>query len=202
MVRWGIRWLLLILLVWSVNYTWRRPIASSGGVYFGRKVELPLPLFRQADARWRNDLLGCTPASLAAEGCAVASAAMVLTYYGVDTDPQRLNQFVTEVGGYTPQGWIYWEAASALAPERVRHVYEDAPSYFWIDWNLWRGNPVIIRLKIPRGGNHFVVIVGKQGWDYLILDPGAGAAKGVYPLRELTPKIQALRFYRQLAWGK
>ncbi len=51
--------------------------------------------------------------SLAAEGCAVASAAMTLASYGVDVDPGRLNKFLTTLpGGYTSQGWIYWEKAA------------------------------------------------------------------------------------------
>src|SRR5207244_4115004 len=68
---------------------WNRlgPIEASGGMYFQPRIELKVPDFRQADERWSNDPLGNTPASLAAEGCAVASAAMVLASYGIDTDP-------------------------------------------------------------------------------------------------------------------
>ncbi len=57
------------------------------------------------------------------------------------------------------------------------------------------GIPSIVRLHMRSGTTHFVVIVGKRGFDYLIRDPGAGFSKGVYPLRELTPKIDGLRFY-------
>ena len=37
------------------------------------------------------------------------------------------------------------------------------------------------------------------GFDYLVRDPGAGAAKGLYPLRELGSDIEALRFYQPVA---
>ena len=37
------------------------------------------------------------------------------------------------------------------------------------------------------------VIVGN-----LVRDPGGGAAKGFYPLRELNSDIEALRFYQPL----
>ena len=88
------------------------------------------------------------------------------------------------------------KARPALAPDRVRHAYEDLPSYFLIDSNLYRGNPVIVRLKLASGWTHFVVIMGKQGFDYLIRDPSsAGLRKGVYPLREIGSNIEALRFY-------
>ena len=170
----------------------------SGGRYFFRRVELAVPSFRQSDERWRSDLLGPTPGTLGAEGCAVASAAMVLASYGYDTDPQRLNEFLKGNGGFTPQGWLYWEKAAELAGGQVRHAYEDLPSYDLIDGNLQRGNPVIVRLRLPSRITHFVVIAGKQGFDYLTRDPGAGAAKGLYPLREFGSRIEALRFYEQV----
>jgi hypothetical protein len=176
----------------------RRKIAPSGGRYFFQRVTIDVPSFRQADERWRNDRLGPTRNSLGAEGCALASAAMVLASYGYDTDPQRLNRFLNERGGYTPQGWIYWEKAAEIAGGHVRHAYEDLPSYDLIDGNLARGNPVIVRLRMPSGITHFVVIAGKQGFDYLTRDPGAGAAKGLYPLREFGSRIEALRFYERV----
>ena len=36
---------------------------------------------------------------------------------------------------YTEQGWLYWDRAAWFAPDRVRHVYEDLPSYQLIDSN-------------------------------------------------------------------
>jgi hypothetical protein len=64
---------------------------------------------------------------------------------------------------------------------------------------LAHGNPVIVRVRFPSGVTHFVVIAGKDGFDYLIRDPGAGATKGFYPLRDLGSNIEALRFYERLA---
>ncbi len=60
------------------------------------------------------------------------------------------------------------------------------------------GNPVIVRVRFRSGITHFVVIAGKDGFDYLIRDPGSGATKGYYPLRELGSDIEALRFYERL----
>jgi len=173
-------------------------IEPSGGRYFFHRVELAVPSFRQGDDRWRGDFLGPTHNTLGAEGCAVSSAAMVLASYGFDVDPQRLNRFCTEHEGYTPQGWLYWETAAEYEPGKVRKAYEDLPSYALIDENLSKGNPVIVRLRLPSGITHFVVIAGKQGYDYLTRDPGAGAAKGLYPLKEFGSKIEALRFFEKL----
>lgn len=183
--------------VWE-RWTTKGKLPPAGGRYFFRRVELPVPLFRQNDPRWGRDYLGPTSATLGAEGCALTSAAMVLASYGIDTDPLRLNRFATDHHGYTPQGWLYWEVAAAIAPDRVEHVYEDLPTYQLIDWNLAHGNPVIVRVRMPSGITHFVVIAGKHGYDYLIRDPGAGAGKGLYPLREIGSPIEALRYYRRL----
>lgn len=197
--------ILLALLVSTVaiytDWTWKRPISPSGGRYFAHRLELPVPSFRQADGRWDSDPLGgvMENGTIGSDGCAVTALAMVFNSYGIATDPQQLNWFLTQVGGYTERGWVYWDRAPWLAPGRVRHVYEDLPSYKLIDSNLAKGNPVIVRVRFPSGVTHFVVIAGKDGFDYLIRDPGTGATKGYYPLRELGSKIEALRFYQRVA---
>ena len=176
---------------------WKHEVSSSGGLYFVHHVEIPVPIFSQNDPRWALELLGPTNDTVGQAGCAITSAAMVLSAYGVDTDPDRLNQYLTTNGGFTSNGWLYWEKAAQIAPGgQVEKAYEDLPSYALIDQNLLAGNPVIVRLKLHNGKTHFVVLLGKDGWDYLIQDPARIPAYGVYPLKELTDHIEALRFYR------
>jgi hypothetical protein len=184
-----------------VDWTWKRKLSPRGGRPFLTRVELQVPSFQQGDDRWRDDSLGGVPenGTLGGEGCAVAAAAMVFKFYGIDVDPQQLNWFLTATGGFTEQGWVYWDRAAWFAPDRVRHVYEDLPSYQLIDSNIAHGNPVIVRVRLGSGITHFVVIAGKDGFDYLVRDPGAGSAKGLYPLRELGSDIEALRFYQPIA---
>src|SRR5258708_3953664 len=107
----------------------RTPLAPSGGLYFFPEKIPHVPQFFQGDPRWAKDPLGPTPQTLAAEGCAISSAAMVLASYGADVDPGRLNTFVNTHDGYTPEGWLYWEAAAAYPPALARKAYEDKPSY-------------------------------------------------------------------------
>ena len=57
---------------------------------------------------------------------------------------------------------------------------------------------MIVRVRLASGVTHFVVVAGKDGFDYLVRDPGGGATKGFYPLRELNSDIEALRFYQPL----
>src|SRR5690349_20412751 len=104
---WGI--LIQSADVWE---RWNKPgkIASSGGRYFFRRLELPVPVFRQNDPKWGADHLGATSNTIGGQGCALTSAAMVLASYGIDTDPQRLNRYVSENGGYDSRGWLSWES--------------------------------------------------------------------------------------------
>jgi hypothetical protein len=193
--------LIVAAVALQIDWTWKRKLSPRGGRYFFHRVELTIPSFRQSDDKWHDDPLGgiVENGTLGGEGCAVASAAMVFKFYGIDVDPQQLNWFLSEVGGYTDQGWLYWDRAAWFAPDRVRHVYEDLPSYQLIDSNIAHGNPVIVRVRLSGGITHFVVIAGKDGFDYLVRDPGAGSAKGLYPLRELGSDIEALRFYQPIS---
>ncbi len=203
------RWLLFIIplivfligLAWvEIDWNWKRQLSPRGGRYFFHRVALAVPSFRQNDEKWGDDPLGGVPdnGTLGGEGCAVVAAAMVFKYYGIDVDPRLLNWFLSANGGYTNRGWLYWDRAAWFAPDRVRHVYEDLPSYHLIDSNLARGNPVIVRVRFRNGVTHFVVIAGKDGFDYLVRDPAAGAAKGLYPLRAFRSNIEALRFYQPI----
>jgi Peptidase C39 family len=197
---WVLAGIVVVLVLFSAWYYYFgvRKIPSAGGLYFFSKLVLPVPRFAQSDPRWAEEELGTASSTMGEEGCAVSCAAMVLAFYGQDIDPGRLNTFLTDNSGYTPQGWLYWEKAADFHPGLVRHAYEDLPSYFLIDSNLEGGNPVIVRIHLTNGITHFVVIVGKAGFDYLIQDPASGGLNGVYPLRQLAPEVEALRFYQKL----
>ena len=79
-----------------IDWTWKRKLSPRGGRYFFHRVELAVPSFRQSDEKWSDDSLGGIEANgtLGGEGCAVAAAAMVFKFYGVETDPQQLNWFL------------------------------------------------------------------------------------------------------------
>ncbi|MBV8140597.1 MAG: C39 family peptidase [Verrucomicrobia bacterium] len=172
-------------------------IPSVGGRYFARRMILPVPAFAQDDPRWSDVRLGPSTDTLGYEGCAVTSAAMVAAFYGIKTDPQQLNAFLTRTGGFTDDGLIHWSRVQLIAPTRLALAYNGAPSYELIDSNLLAGNPVIVLIRLPEGGYHFVVVVGKDGRDYLIRDPAASPQRRVYPLRDLTDRIGGLCFFRR-----
>lgn len=191
----------LVLLTGFSAFAWERwdhkgRLEPSGGLFFPVRRVLRVPSFAQADPRWGADLLASTDRTLAAEGCAVTSAAMVLAGYGMHLDPGKLNAFLVANGGYTERGWIYWETAAEFEPGKVRHAYEDLPSHRLIDWNLLKGNPVIVRVRPPGRGTHFVLVVGKEGFDYIAQDPGSGGRQVL--LSEFGSPVEALRFYEKL----
>jgi hypothetical protein len=82
---------LIAALVVHVDWTWKRKLSPRGGRYFFHRVALAVPSFRQGDEKWSDDPLGGIEdnGTIGGEGCAVASAAMVFKFYGVETDPQQ-----------------------------------------------------------------------------------------------------------------
>ncbi len=192
--------LLIAVLAVHIDWTWKRKLSPRGGRYFFHRVELAVPSFRQADEKWRDDPLGGVEdnGTLGGEGCAVAAAAMVFKFYGVETDPQQLNWFLTSVGGYTEKaGFI------GIARRGSRQIASGTHTKTWLRISSSirtspDGNPVIVRVRLRSGITHFVVIAGKDGFDYLVRDPGGGSAKGLYPLRELGSNIEGLRFYEPM----
>lgn len=188
-------------LVLLVLYVWPHSIKGRGGIPIPGELVIEVPQFFQNDPRWGNDPLGETIESLGAQGCAVTSASMVMKFYGMDIDPKRLNQFLISHDGYEGKGWLKWESVPAFTPSMAEKSYEDLPSYFLIDWNLLHGNPVIVRIRLLDGMTHFVVIVGKRGFDYLIRDPagyGSSRAGTIYPIADLGVPVEALRYYHRL----
>ena len=175
-----------------------RSIPSTGGQNFDRRMELAVPAFAQDDPRWSETHLGLSSDTLGVEGCAVTSGAMLLAYYGVKTDPQALNTFLTRNGGLDDNGFIDWKSVSLIAPKQLKLVYDGVPSYKIIDANLLAGNPVIVVIPLPDGAYHFVVVVGKEGRDYLIRDPAGSPPRPVYPLRYLADRIWGLCVFHAL----
>src|SRR5579871_2770609 len=191
----GLTVLLMLGLAVPAFFRWPHVISSWGGRYFVHRTVIPVPALQQGDPLWADQLLGNTIETLGQAGCAVTSAAMVMRAYGVDTDPARLNAFLQAHEGYVGDGLLDWDRVGILTGGQVQKAYEDYASYALLDDQILRGNPVIVRLRLRNGETHFVVVVGKQGWEYLVRDPARPPAYGVYPLSPLTGRIEALRYY-------
>jgi hypothetical protein len=71
--------------------------------------------------------------------------------YGIKTDPQELNAFLTRTGGFTDDGLIHGSRVPGIAPDQLKLAYNGSPSYELIDSNLLAVNPVIVLFPLPHG---------------------------------------------------
>jgi hypothetical protein len=114
----------------------------------------PVPYFSQCDSRWGGDRLGGDGPTICSQGCALTSAAMVMAYYGADTDPQKLNNAIGRVG-YADQSVAFGE-------------HDDLPVIG--DWDGDGGD----NIRLYRPGS-------TTGVFYLDIDNDGGAADIVTP---------------------
>ena len=162
---------------------------------FPRSV-IGVPLFVQYDDRWANERMGRSGSRIGEEGCAISAVAMLFRYYGIEVDPKVLNTFLSENEGYTDRGWIHWAKAAEFCRGQVEFVYCGPASTKVIDRHLNERNPVIVKTFIDGLTPHWVLIVGKEGDEYLINDPLAREPLGVRRLSDYGNDIDALRVYR------
>ena len=129
----------------------------------------PVPYFNQCDSQWSSDQLGGDGPTICGQGCALTCAAMVMAYYGVDTDPQKLNNAIRR-SGYDASHHIYWSAVRNVCHDEANKIgYSPGTVGFDItilDTHLDAGHPVIIDV-----GGHFVVVTGRSDGTYYINDP-------------------------------
>jgi len=144
----------------------------------------PVPYFSQCDSRWGSDKLGGDGSTICSQGCALTSAAMVMAYYGVDTDPKRLNNAIGRAG-YDENYWIYWSAVSDACHDETNQI-EYSPGTVKpfdttvLNTHLDAGHPVIVNVE-----GHFVVVTGRSDGTYYINDPisSAKSTLDAYPSR-------------------
>ena len=174
------------------------PIPVRGGESFPDLVLLPVPDYRQDDPTWAGDTIGGSQEAVKAVGCALSSAAMVATYLGMPCTPRELNLRLKAIDGYTARGWLRWQAVAEASAGRLRLTYAGGPDHQRLDACLRAGIPAIVRVPLGALG-HWVVVVGKQGHDYLVNDP-LGERPSPVPLASIAERIQAMRIYRAGPW--
>jgi hypothetical protein len=133
----------------------------------------------QQDPQWKQDILGFGDPgdTIGYVGCALTSVAMLLSGHGYAETPKSLNEKLKGVNGFVSAG-IRWGAVSQIYPNVTLKAYipcsmSDAP-LAQIDAALAAGQPAIVQVdRSPADGiqTHWVVLYGKKGDDYLMLDP-------------------------------
>ena len=103
--------------------------------------------------------LGTSPASIGSDGCAITAVAMMLRYYGIDTDPGALNAWLTANGGYAYDDQLIWDAVTNYSASQVAFSAWLGPDLYAIQTELDAGRPVVAEVRL--GGNqHFVLLTG------------------------------------------
>lgn len=132
----------------------------------------------QTDPRWKNELLGTdNTATIGRYGCLLTCMSMVANGFGFQETPDTLNNKMKSVGGF--QGALVIPGALPTAlPGILYKKYQPCSNYpapmDEIDASLIAGKPVIIMVDYsPAPGiqNHWIILLSKEGNDYVIQDP-------------------------------
>ncbi len=134
--------------------------------------------YSQNDPRWKNNRLGTSSTTIGWNGCLITCVAMVQKFYGIDTDPARLNTWLTQNGGYANENLLYWGKIPFPIATWVDCMDVPAP-LSQIDACLDRGEPVIVHVDfVPSSAvinDHYVLLIGKlANEDYVMIDSWDG----------------------------
>jgi hypothetical protein len=171
-------------------------IPSSGGAAMSVRLPESGSRFLQRDPQWREDKLGLSNETLGEVGCTICSVAMAVNALGEHTSPKDLNVALSKVGGYTSEGWLVWSKIAEVFGRRVESVISDRPLHAEIDRALQRGEFPIVKIFLYGVVQHWVVVVGKEGTEYLVRDPLENVAE---PLRLSAQgdRIHSVRYIRR-----
>jgi hypothetical protein len=146
------------------------PIAATGGQSFTNFAAIQTPFYLQRDARWKDETIG-SGETLGKVGCTVSSLAMALDRYGVSFTPKSLNDALKANDGYTRRGWLQWIAVTKVSEGKAQVAVLSAPTHGDMDAALQAGEPILAKVFINRVIPHWVLVVGKDGQEYLMRDP-------------------------------
>jgi hypothetical protein len=201
------RWSVIGLLVLVISATgcvmlktcWARfspSIASTGG----KSLHLRLPdggkTLLQKDKRWASDQLGPSDCTLGSHGCLVTSVAMACSNLGVELTPKELNERLKKADGFLPQGWVVWNALPKATEGKLTADYHQKPSHAVMDDALESVAYPVVKYFLLGGIQHWCVVVGKDGQEYLARDPLRDDKEPV-KLSALTEKIYAVRVVKK-----
>jgi hypothetical protein len=161
---------------------------------------LSTPHFLQTDPNWSKEQIGGSGETLSKVGCTICCVAMVLHGYGVSLGPRELNEELKRADGYTANGLLKWDSIVRITNGRVLPSYIGAPDAEKIDSALKNGHPIIAKVMLRNVVQHWVLIVGKEGTEYLVRDPLrpeitrlSAVAANIYAIRILKPaEVRAL----------
>jgi hypothetical protein len=142
-------------------------------------MSFKLVYLSQQDPKWKSDILGFGDPedTIGYVGCALTSVAMLLSGHGHSETPKTLNQKLKNAQGFVSAA-IRWGSVSQVYPNitvrsNISCTTTPAPLEL-IDAAITAGQPAVVQVdSSPASGiqTHWVVLYGKKGNDYLMLDP-------------------------------
>ena len=193
----GIAGLLAILaLLFLRSRGWNsHAIACRGGEAFQHVPVIETPAFLQRDKAWEADRIGGTGETLGRVGCTVCCLAMGLAPFGIRKTPGELNEWLKKHEGYSPRGWLRWETVSKLTAGKVYVDFRAPLKHETIDAALKARQPVLAKVFINRVITHWVLVVGKEGTEYLVQDP-LGSGRKPDLLSRYSSGVHAIRILK------
>ncbi len=134
---------------------------------------LDVPCFRQVWEPWHLQDYAFTSSPIEMSGCALTSMSMILKYYGLETDPGELNNWLKNNGGYVGSGAIVWSVAVSRVPglNYLGSVsYPSGADLDFIKQIIDRGFPVLAEMHY-KGSSHYVVLCGYNDTTFFVNDP-------------------------------
>lgn len=143
------------------------PISSVGGEYLTVSGVGPVPYYLQNDPAWAADSIGGSEETMGAAGCTVTSIAMGVSALGHPMDPGEVCTHLKAIDGFTRPGQVIWSAVGKITEGQIR-IEVPSLSHGVIDGELSEGRPVIAKIMLTETVPHWVLIVGKEGREYLV----------------------------------
>ncbi|MFQ6119992.1 MAG: NosD domain-containing protein, partial [Methanosarcinales archaeon] len=161
-------------------------------------IMLDVPIYKQGSpSSWNNDQLGTCTLTIGSDGCAITSIAMVFKYYGVQTDPRDMNNWLKQNNGYSSGCLVKWDVAAGRSGGTVQWAGRYSADLNRINSELDNGYPVIAEFRLS-GRKHFVVITGYSGSTYYINDPWYGDQSTINArYGDPTSAIKGIRLYHR-----
>lgn len=170
------------------------PVASAGGELRTIPGVGAVPYYLQTDPEWASETLGDSGETMGAAGCTVSCIAMGLSALGHPTDPGSIRSALELADGFTDSGLVVWSAIGDITEGEVR-IELPKVSHGVIDAELAEGRPVIAKIMLAERVPHWVLIVAKDGQEYLAMDP-LNQARELVPLSARSSAIHAVRVFR------
>lgn len=120
----------------------------------------------QRDERWAGHLIGQSDMNVLEVGCLLTDVAMVYSKYGESRTPADIASEVDRFFSNTAMMLVPWRGPGGRSYVGL--------STGQIDDELNNGNLVIVGLNTGSYGSHYVILVKKDGDDYLMYDPYYG----------------------------